>query len=91
MSYNLKTTTKYLKDAKRAKQRGLDMDELIYVVGLLVAEEPLLPKYKDHTLIGNYKGCRELHINPDWLLIYKKDTDIKLITLIRTGTHSDLF
>lgn len=91
MSYNLETTTKYLKDAKRAKQRGLDMDELISVVGLLVAEEPLLPKYKDHALIGNYKGCRELHINPDWLLIYRKDTKIKLITLVRTGTHSDLF
>lgn len=91
MNYNLITTPKYIKDAKRAKRRGLNIDELISVVNLLVSGQPLLPKYKDHALIGNYKGCRELHINPDWLLIYKKDNGIKLITLIRTGTHSDLF
>ena len=47
--------------------------------------------YLDHALTGNYKGFRECHINPDWLLIYKIHNDILVLTLSRTGTHSDLF
>jgi len=58
---------------------------------LLLSDISLPPKYKDHGLTGNLKGLNECHISPDWLLIYEKDTIIKLITLIRTGSHSNLF
>ena len=58
---------------------------------MLAKGETLPESYKDHKLIGNYAGKRELHISPDWLLIYDKKDIIKLITLVRTGTHSDLF
>ncbi|MCM1035586.1 MAG: type II toxin-antitoxin system YafQ family toxin [Paludibacter sp.] len=91
MDYKIRTTTKYLKDVKRAKKRGCNIEELIYVIKLLNNNQTIPPKYKDHALIGTYRGCRELHINPDWLLIYQMEDTIKLITLIRTGTHSDLF
>ena len=73
------------------KKRGLNIDHLIEVVKLLAEGRKMLAKNKDHALIGNYKDCRECHIDPDWLLIYKKDDILELLTLIRTGTHSDLF
>ena len=77
------------KDIKRAIKRGLKIDKLKEVIRLL-SETQLLPiKYRDHALVGNYKGHRECHIQPDWLLIYKKD-ETSLI-LERTGTHADLF
>lgn len=58
---------------------------------ILANGETLPPKYKDHELKGNYQGHRECHIEPDWLLIYKIENDILILTLTRTGTHSDLF
>ena len=57
----------------------------------LVMEQLLPAKYRDHALSGNYAGFRECHILPDWLLIYKVETDILTLTLTRTGSHSDLF
>ncbi len=54
-------------------------------------DEPLDDKFRDHLLMGNYKGTRECHIEPDFLLIYEKFEDILVLTLIRTGSHSDLF
>ena len=57
---------------------------------LLATGEPLPEKNRDHPLHGDYEGYRECHINPDWLLIYEKDTEIRIISLYRTGTHSDL-
>lgn len=54
-------------------------------------EEPLNPKMKDHGLIGNWAGYRELHINPDWLLIYKLLPKQKTVIFVRVGTHADLF
>jgi mRNA interferase YafQ len=86
---NLKEKTQFKKDVKTAKKRGKDLSELKYVVTKLVNETPLDPKYKDHPLIGNYKGDRECHIEPDWLLIYtiiERD-----LIFVRTGTHSDLY
>lgn len=89
--YNLSITSRYKKDLKRAKARGLDILELKTVLTYLLDGEQLPPIYKNHKLTGQYKGLWECHIGPDWLLIYDINKDIKLITLVRTGTHSDLF
>lgn len=72
-------------------KRGCKQEDFRKVIDILVANEPLPDKYRDHNLSGNYKGFRECHINPDWLLIYRTDNDVLTLTLIRTGTHSDLF
>ena len=53
-------------------------------------EEPLPPKNRDHALVGNYIGCRECHIEPDWLLVYEVRQEELVLILIRTGTHADL-
>lgn len=81
---------KFLKEVKLAEKRGKDLKKLGYIIDLLLKELPLPLKYRNHKLIGNYSGCFECHIEPDWLLIYKK-TDSHEIILVRTGTHSDLF
>ena len=67
------------------------MQDLQEVITILASGQSLPEKYKDHQLIGNYTGYRECHIAPDWLLIYKIEEDILLLTLTRTGTHTDLF
>lgn len=89
--YSLETTHQYLKDLKLARKRNLPEDELDTVIKILLEEKELPAKYRDHNLKGNYKDYRECHILPDWLLIYQKKKVIKLVTLIRTGSHSDLF
>ena len=91
MKYELEYGGKFLKDLKLAKRRGLDLSQLRTVIDMLHDEIPLPPKYRDHLLTGDYKGFRECHINSDWLLIYKKKEAIQVISLYRTGTHSDLF
>ncbi len=91
MKYELEYGGKFLKDLKLAKRRGLDLSQLRIVTDMLQDEIPLPPKYRDHLLTGDYKGFRECHINSDWLLIYKKKEAIQVISLYRTGTHSDLF
>lgn len=89
MKYQLKPTSRFKQDIKTAKKRGYDLSLLTEVIDLLAAGEQLPPKYKDHNLIGNYKGFRECHIQPDWLLIYEVSDNV--LYLARTGTHSDLF
>ncbi len=89
--YELEYGNKFLKDLKLAKRRGLNLTELKTVTDILQEGKRLPAVYRDHTLTGNYKGYRECHINPDWLLIYKKKETIRVISLYRTGTHSDLF
>ncbi len=89
--YELEYGNRFLKDLKLAKRRGLDLNELKGVTDMLQNDQPLDAKYHDHALTGNYKGYRECHINPDWLLIYNKKETIRVISLYRTGTHSDLF
>ena len=84
-------TSKFKKDYKKIKKRGYNLKLLEEVLNLLIYESPLPQKYNDHELIGNYVNFRELHITPDWLLVYKIDDDTLVLTLIRTGTHSDLF
>lgn len=89
--YNLVLTSLFKKDLKTAKKRGYDIKLLNDVVDTLSMGLPLDEKYKDHKLIGNYQGCRECHITPDWLLIYEITEDELILYLTRTGTHSDLF
>ncbi len=78
-------------DYKRIKKRGYDTRLLEKVIGLLAEGCGLPPEYKDHALSGNYNGCRECHIAPDWLLVYEVIDKELLLYLTRTGTHSDLF
>lgn len=89
--YELEYGGKFLKDLKLAKRRGLNLKDLTDVIDMLQEGKILSLKYRDHLLTGNYKGFRECHINPDWLLIYKKKEAIKVVSLYRTGSHSDLF
>ena len=81
------------KDYKLAVKSGFNPEMLEKVVSLLCNGVTLPPAYKDHLLMNsrNYKGMRECHIEPDWLLVYKIRKDILVLQLIRTGTHSDLF
>ena len=58
---------------------------------MLAMDEPLPPKYKDHSLSGEFVGCRECHIQPDWLLVYQKEGQDLYLILVRTGSHSDIF
>lgn len=89
--FELELTRQYLKDLKLARKRGLDESKLNDIILKLISGEELPKKNRDHSLTGNYKGFRECHITPDWLLIYSRETTIKIVTLVRTGTHSDLF
>ena len=82
-------TSQFKKDVKRMQKRGKKFEEFKEVIRELAAEETLEAKYRDHVLVGQYKGTRECHIEPDWLLIYEMDGS-ELI-LVRTGTHTDLF
>ena len=92
MIYTVYTTSRFKKDAEKAKRRGLSMSDLECIIDKLSRDEPLDEKYRDHHLEGGkYKGCRECHIHPDWLLIYKKEAGKLVLALRRTGTHSDLF
>ena len=81
--------TAFRKDVKRADKRGKDMAKLRSVILLLVQDAPLDPRFRDHPLKGTWLGYRDLHIEPDWLLLYRL-TEAELL-LARTGTHSDLF
>ena len=82
-------TRQFAKDLKRMEKRGNPPEKIKKIIKNLINEERLDAKYKDHKLIGNYKGRRECHIEPDWLLIYKLEDSETIFE--RTGTHSDLF
>ena len=88
---NLRYSSKFKKDHKTIIKRGYNPKLLEDVLSILCAEEPLPLKYRDHNLSGSYEGHRECHITPDWLLIYKIEQNILILTVTRTGTHSDLF
>ena len=91
MQYELKYTKTFRRSYKRAKKRGLDVPLLGEVVEMLRCGKELPEKYADHWLTGDYSKCRECHIKPDWLLIYRIDGDVLVLTLMDTGTHADLF
>lgn len=89
--YIVKPTSQFKKDYKQAIKRGLKIKLLEDVITNLAMGEALPEKNKDHTLTGNWVGHRECHIQPDWLLVYRIEEDVLVLTLTRTGTHSDLF
>lgn len=87
---DVRSANKFSKDLRLAQRRGCDLTKLAVLLDLLMAGLPLPPANRDHTLKGGeWKGCRECHIEPDWLLVYR-DRKV-VIELVRTGTHSDLF
>lgn len=88
--YLVKTTTQFKKDYKLAMRRGLNLNLLDDIIIQLSQGKSLPYKNKDHALSGNWHGHRECHISPDWLLIYRIESDTLVLTLTRTGTHSDL-
>jgi len=83
--------SRFRKDIKRFKHQTKKLEGFKETVRLLCKGENLPDKYRDHPLIGDYKGCRECHIEPDFLLIYRINEDEKIIDLVRIGSHSDLF
>lgn len=87
----IRRTNQFKKDYKKILKQGLDENKFIEVLKLLCTGTPLPQKYNDHPLIGKYKGYRDCHIAPDWILVYKTEKKISLITLQRTGSHSKLF
>ncbi|MCI6099315.1 MAG: type II toxin-antitoxin system YafQ family toxin [Selenomonas sp.] len=89
--YKIRPTAKFQKDLKRAKRRGYDMELLTAIIKKLAQGEALPPKNRDHQLAGEYAGCRECHVTPDWLLVYEIVEEELILILTRTGTHSDLF
>lgn len=88
---NVKPTTQFRIDYKLAMKRGLKISLLEDIVSLLALGEPLPDKNKDHALSGDWVGHRECHIQPDWLLVYRVEENVLVLTLVRTGTYADLF
>ena len=87
----IKYQSAFKKDYKRIVKRGYAIRLLEEVISILANQEHLTEKFRDHSLLGKYTGCRECHITPDWLLIYEIDGDELILYLTRTGSHSDLF
>ena len=91
MKYKIKFTSRFKKDLKQAKKQGKDIKKLFDVIEKIAKDGTLDEKYRDHSLAGNYKETRECHIEPDFLLIYEKIEEFLILSLVRTGLHSDLF
>jgi mRNA interferase YafQ len=85
----IRRTSQFRRDVKQMQRQGKDLGKLKKVLESLVKDEKLSQKYRDHVLVGQYKGTRECHIEPDWLLIYESAESE--VVLIRAGSHSDLF
>jgi mRNA interferase YafQ len=85
----IRRTSQFKRDVKRMKRRGRDLGKLKEVLEKIISGQQLEAQYSDHVLVGQYKGTRECHIEPDWLLIY--ELAHSEVVLIRTGTHADLF
>lgn len=89
MTLQIRQSTQFRRDIKRLGRQSADLSLLEAVIKTLVAEEPLDEKQRDHLLTGNWRGHKECHIRPDWLLIYRIVGDE--LQLVRTGSHSELF
>ena len=82
-------TSQFRKDYKRAIKRYKNIAKLDDIIRKLATGEPLDIRHRDHALVGNWASFRECHIEPDWLLIYRIESDVLVLTLVRTGTHGD--
>lgn len=82
-------TSQFRKAYKRAIKRGKDIAKLDDIIRKLATDQPLDIRHRDHALVGNWASFRECHIEPDWLLIYRIESDVLVLTLVRTGTHGD--
>ena len=91
MKYAVRQTTKFRRELKKMLKRGADRSKLSAVVKMLAQGKTLPPQYRDHALTGDMAGTRDCHITPDWLLLYRIENDVLVLTLTRTGTHADLF
>ena len=89
--YEIIYSTKFKKDYKTCQKRNLDISLLQNIIIKLANAQALDYKHFDHKLLGEYDDCRECHIKPDWLLIYKTDESQNTLSLVRTGTYTDLF
>jgi mRNA interferase YafQ len=89
--YTISFTSQFKKDYKKILKRNYELAHLDEVLHILISGNDLPSSYNNHPLKGKYKNSFDCHIRPDWILIYKKDTQEKSIILVRTGTHSDLF
>jgi mRNA interferase YafQ len=89
MPLTIRQATRFRRDVKRLRRQGVDLAKLQVVVVTLAAQEPLDEKYRDHALVGNWRGFRECHIQPDWLLICRVESEE--LQLARTGSHAELF
>ncbi len=83
-------SSRFKRDLAKIEKQGKDSTKVKAAISILVAGGPLPPKYKDHSLIGDWKGCRECHIEPDWLMIYEF-LEAEEVFLHRTGSHAELF
>ena len=90
MARSIDQSRRFKKQLRLMRKRGKDITKALSVIRLLAFDQPLSPHHRDHQLVGNFKGCRECHIEPDWLLIYRYTEDNGL-ELVETGTHADLF
>ncbi len=91
MKYEVKFTNQFKKDLKLAKKQNRNLDLLFEVINILADGGTLDARYSDHELSGNYRGTRECHIEPDWLLVYEIHNRVLILMLYRLGTHSELF
>ncbi len=89
--FEIKFTSQFRRDVKLARKQRKDINKLMNVIDQLAHGEVLSAKYRDHDLSGNYKGTRECHIEPDWLLIYEIRRDTLVLILARLGSYSELF
>lgn len=90
--YNIKFTKEFKKSFKKLTKQGKNMDKLFSVVDMLSRMQQLDPKYKDHALYNDkrFSGCRDCHIEPDWVLIYKYLNNELVLLLVNTGSHSEV-
>ncbi len=91
MKYLVKFTNQFKKDLKLAKKQNKNLDKLFEVVNIIADGGTLDARYRDHDLSGNYKGTRECHVEPDWILVYEIRDEVLVLMLYRLGTHSELF
>lgn len=91
MRFQIKITNQFKRDLKLAKKQNKDLNKLFAVINILADGGTLDANYHDHDLSGRYKGVRECHIEPDWLLVYEIINDVLVLMLYRVGSHSELF